>query len=136
MNPFRYFQAGSRLSCAVRMATLLLVSVAAGCGGSYGGGGGSSGMAARPSITTQPTNQTVTHPAAATFSVVASGGSGGYGGSLTYQWMMNGSPVMGATMSTYNTGATTTMENGAMIFVTVTNSVGSTDSNMVTLTVN
>jgi beta-galactosidase len=135
MNAIRSLQAGSRASCAMRIAAVSVVAVAAGCGGGYGGGSG--GMSAtRPMITTQPTSQTVTHPAAAMFTVVASGGSGGYGGSLSYQWMMNGSPIMGATMSSYSTGATTTAESGATFFVTVTNSVGSTDSNMVTLTVN
>ena len=61
-----------------------------------------------PSISTQPTNQSVTAPAAATFTVVATGT-----GTLTYQWQRNplGSgafaDISGATSASYTTPATT-----------------------------
>ena len=88
-----------------------------------------------PSITTQPTNQTVTAGQAATFSVVASGTA-----PLTYQWLQNtGSgftPISGATSSSYTTPATTSANNGMAFEVTASNSAGSVTSNSATLTVN
>jgi len=87
-----------------------------------------------PSITTQPTNQTVTAGQTATFSVVASGAT-----PLSYQWSKNtGSgytPISGATSSSYTTPATTLADNGTTFEVTVTNMVSSVTSNPVTLTV-
>jgi Chitobiase/beta-hexosaminidase C-terminal domain/Legume lectin domain/Immunoglobulin domain len=87
-----------------------------------------------PSITTQPTNQTVTAGQTATFSVVASGTA-----PLSYQWKQNtGSgyaPISGATSSSYTTPATTTADNGTTFEVTVSNTVSSVTSNPVTLTV-
>ena len=53
-------------------------------------------MAQAPSITVQPSNQTVTAPATATFSVTATGTA-----PLSYQWSMNGTMVSGANASTY-----------------------------------
>ena len=47
-----------------------------------------------PSITTQPTNQTVTAALTATFSVKANGTS-----PLNYQWQLNGANLAGATGS-------------------------------------
>jgi hypothetical protein len=57
-------------------------------------------------IQTQPANQSVTAPAAATFSIGALG-------ALTYQWQVQTlgvgawGDISGATATTYNTGATT-----------------------------
>src|SRR5712664_295332 len=56
-----------------------------------------------PSITTQPTNQTVTAGQTAAFTVVAAGTA-----PLTYQWQKNGVNVSGATAASYTTPATTT----------------------------
>ena len=102
---------------------------AVGCGGGYGGGGGGNGTP--PYITTQPTNQTVTAPQTATFSVVASGTA-----PLSYQWQKNGANVSGATASSYTTPATKTSDNGSTFKVVVSNTAGSVTSNAATLTVN
>jgi hypothetical protein len=89
-----------------------------------------------PSITVQPTNQTVTAPAAATFSVTATGT-----GSLTYQWRRNGTNIGGATSSSYTTPATTVTGGSAndgdlySVVVTGDTSPPATSSNA-TLTVN
>jgi hypothetical protein len=85
--------------------------------------------ATKPSITTQPANVTVTVGQTATFTVVATGTA-----PLTYQWTKGGMNV-GTNSATYTTAATTSADNGAQIQVTVSNSAGSTPSNMVTLTV-
>jgi hypothetical protein len=87
--------------------------------------------AVAPTITTQPANQTVTAGQTATFSVVATGTS-----PLTYQWQLNGTPISGATSSSYTTPVTTTANSGEQFRVTVTNSVGNVTSNIATLTVN
>ena len=83
-----------------------------------------------PTITTQPTNQTVTMGQTATFSVTATGT-----GTLTYQWSENGSPIAGATSSSYTTPATTMADNGALFSVAVGDVFGTVTSNAVTLTV-
>ena len=86
--------------------------------------------AAAPSITTQPSNQTVTVGSAATFSVAASGTT-----PLTYQWQKGTTPITGATAANYTTAATTSSDNGSQFAVVVTNAVGSITSNAATLTV-
>ena len=91
-----------------------------------GGVGGAS-----PSITTQPSNQTVTAGQTATFTVAATGTS-----PLTYQWSQNMTAIGGATSSSYTTPAETTANNGAKFTVVVTNSAGSATSNAAILTVN
>jgi hypothetical protein len=98
-----------------------------GCGGS-----GSSPMVktAAPSITTQPSNQSVTVGSTATFSVVATGTA-----PLTYQWQKGTTPVTGATSASYTTAATTSSDSGSQFEVIVSNSVGSITSNAATLTV-
>jgi len=83
-----------------------------------------------PSITTQPASVTVTAPATATFSVVASGTA-----TLTYQWKKNGTAISGATAASYTTPATTSADNAAVFTVTVTNTAGSVTSSNATLTV-
>jgi len=65
---------------------------------------------APPKITTQPVSRTVTAPAPATFSVVASGSK------LSYQWLQNGANITGATLASYTTPATTTAMSGATLF--------------------
>jgi hypothetical protein len=83
-----------------------------------------------PTITTQPTNQTVTAGQTATFSVVATGTA-----PLNYQWQKNGANIAGATSSSYTTPATTTADSGSTFKVVVTDSAGSATSNSATLTV-
>ncbi len=86
--------------------------------------------ATAPTITTQPSNQTVTAGATATFTVAASGTA-----PLTYQWYLNGA-VAGANSATYTISNTTTAQNGASVDVKVSNSAGSVTSITVKLTVN
>jgi hypothetical protein len=87
--------------------------------------------AVAPSITTQPTNQTVTAGQTATFSVTASGTA-----PLSYQWQKNGTVITGAISSSYTTPATTNADNGSQFTVVVSNSVGNVTSNAAILTVN
>ena len=84
-----------------------------------------------PSITQQPSNQTVTAGQAATFSVTAAGIA-----PLSYQWQQGTTPIAGATSASYTTAPTTTSESGSQYRVVVSNSAGSATSNSVSLTVN
>jgi acid phosphatase len=84
-----------------------------------------------PSITTQPTSQTVTAGQTASFTVVAAGTA-----PLSYQWNKNGAAIAGATSSSYTTPATTSSDSGSSFVVVVSNSAGSVTSNAATLTVN
>jgi len=84
-----------------------------------------------PSITTQPSNQTVNAGQTATFSVAASGTT-----PLMYQWQKNNLDISGATSATYTTPPTLSGDNGATFRVMVTNAVNSVTSNPATLTVN
>src|SRR4029077_16243253 len=63
---------------------------------------------AGPSITTSPTNQTVTAGQTATFTVVAAGTA-----PLSYQWQKNGVNIAGATATSYTTPATATSNSGS-----------------------
>ncbi len=83
-----------------------------------------------PAITTHPAGVTVTRGASASFSVAATGTA-----PLSYQWLRNGSPITGATNSTYTIASTTSGDAGSYS-VTVSNSSGSVTSNTATLTVN
>jgi len=84
-----------------------------------------------PSITTQPSNQTVIVGQTATFTVVATGTA-----PLSYQWQKNGTNIGGATAASYTTPATASTDNGSTFDVVVSNAVGSVPSNTATLTVN
>ena len=84
-----------------------------------------------PSITTQPSNQSVTSGQTATFTVMASGTA-----PLSYQWQKAGVNISGATSSTYTTPATTSADDGTQFKVTVSNAAGSATSAAATLTVN
>jgi RHS repeat-associated protein len=89
-----------------------------------------------PSITTQPSNATVTAPATATFTVAASGTP-----TPTYQWQQEASgagsytAISGATSASYTTPATTAANDGTKYECVATNSAGSATSNAATLTV-
>jgi hypothetical protein len=54
---------------------------------------------------------------------------------LSYQWQRSGSPIAGATASSYTTGATTAGDSGSGFTVVVTNASGSTPSRSAMLTV-
>ena len=84
-----------------------------------------------PTITTPPTNQTVTAGQAATFAVVAAGTA-----PLSYQWQKNGANIAGATAASYTTPATTISDSGSTFRVVVTNTAGTVTSSAATLTVN
>jgi Ig-like domain-containing protein len=84
-----------------------------------------------PSITQQPSNQTVTVGQTATFSVTAAGTT-----PLTYQWQKGTTAITYATSASYTTPATTMSDNGTQFSVVVSNSVGHATSNTATLTVN
>src|SRR6266478_2745889 len=84
-----------------------------------------------PTITTQPTSQTVTAGQTASFSGAATGTA-----PLSYQWIKNGSAISGATFSSYTTTATTGSDNGALFALVVSNTAGSVTSSAATLTVN
>lgn len=90
-----------------------------------------------PTITIQPTSQTVTEGETATFTVVASGTE-----LLSYQWQqstdsgLNWTDITGATDATYTTEGTTTSMNDYQYRCVVSNSTGSVTSAAATLTVN
>jgi hypothetical protein len=83
-----------------------------------------------PSITTQPTSQTVTAGQTASFGVAATGTT-----PLTYQWQKNSMAITGATSSGYTTPVTTSSDNGAQFTVVISNTVGNVTSSAATLTV-
>jgi hypothetical protein len=87
--------------------------------------------AVAPTISAQPSDQTVTAGQTATFSVIATGTA-----PLNYQWKQNGAAIAGATSSSYTTPATTTVDSGSTFQVIVSNTAGNTPSNLATLTVN
>jgi len=97
------------------------------------GCGGSSPMVqdAAPSITTQPSSQSVVVGQTATFSVAATGTT-----PLSYQWQKGTTPITGATSATYTTPATISADDGTQFQVVVSNSVGSATSKAATLKVN
>ncbi len=88
------------------------------------------GTAVAPSITAQPVSSSVVVGQTAIFSVSSSGTA-----PLSYQWRKNGTPIAGATSTSYTTPAETTSDNGAQFSVAVSNSAGSLTSNAATLTV-
>ena len=96
---------------------------------------GSGTVVKAPTITTPPTNQSVTAGNTATFTVAASGEN------LSYQWQQstdNGqswTDISEANAATYTTAATTTSMNGYQYRCVVINSAGSVTSDAVTLTV-
>ena len=83
-----------------------------------------------PTITGQPSNQSVVVGQTATFTVVASGTS-----PLNYQWQKGGANISGATSASYVTPATLSTDNGSQFDVVVTNNFGIATSTVATLTV-
>ncbi len=83
-----------------------------------------------PSITGQPSGQSVTAGQTATFTVTASGTA-----PLTYQWSKNGTVISGATATSYTTPASVVGDNGAQFAVTVSNTKGNATSNVAVLNV-
>ncbi len=83
-----------------------------------------------PTITTEPSSQTVNAGQAATFSVVATGVP-----KPTYQWRKGGAPIIGATNTGYAIASVQLGDVGSYN-VEVTNSAGSVTSSVIVLTVN
>lgn len=83
-----------------------------------------------PSISVQPTSQTVASGGTATFSVTAAGTP-----TLGYQWYSNTVPISGATASSYTTPATTPAFNGITYYVAITSPYSVTNSANAGLTV-
>src|SRR5579863_2739117 len=103
--------------------TLPLIVLLAACGQVATSSLGDSGSsAAAPSITQQPTAQSVPAGTIASFSVTATGST-----PLNYQWNKNGSAIPGATSPSYSTPAAPE-DDGAMFDVVVSNPVGSAQS--------
>jgi hypothetical protein len=100
--------------------TSLLPLLLIACGG---GGSGAGPVAASPSITAQPADQSVIIGRPATFAVTAAGTA-----PLTFQWQKGGAPISGATASSYTTPATAQTDDGSSFLVVVSNAVGSTTS--------
>ena len=82
---------------------------------SLSGCGGSSSPP--PTITQQPSNQTVTVGQKATFGVVAAGT-----GPITYQWQINAQPIPGATGLTYTTPPTVITDDSSQFQVVISDS--------------
>ena len=83
-----------------------------------------------PSISTQPSDQSVTLGQTATFSVTAAGTA-----PLTYQWQRNAAAIAGAASSSYTTPATIATDDQSAFSVVVSNAAGSVTSSSAKLTV-
>lgn len=83
-----------------------------------------------PTISTQPADKSVAAGKAAKFTVVGSGS-----GLVTYQWLKNGGNILGATSMSYTTPVTTSLDNGSLFSVVLTNNAGSVTSRQATLSV-
>jgi len=97
----------------------------AACGG--GGVGSSVSPVSAPTIAAQPQSRVVPVGQAATFTVVASGSG------LTYAWRRDGVSISGATSASYTTPPTSTVDDGAVFTVAVSNAAGSATSAAATL---
>jgi Immunoglobulin domain len=82
---------------------------------------------AAPSIATQPTNQRVCTGGVLTLSVIANNATG-------YQWNLNGTPIPGATSTTYSV-SNAASANAGNYTVTVSSAVGNVTSNVASVIV-
>jgi hypothetical protein len=112
-------------SCAGSTGFGTLVAVKSG----EGSGGGA--ITTPPTITLHPASQSVNPGLTATFSVVAKGTS-----PLSYQWLRNNVAISGANSASYTSQSTIIADSGSQFSVRVSNSAGSANSNVATLTVN
>jgi alpha-tubulin suppressor-like RCC1 family protein len=115
------------------MAAVVTLAMLAACGG--GGGGGETAptppaAVAAPTITAQPSAARVMENETAAFRVTASGA-----GTLSYQWLLNGAEVAGATSDTFTVTNAGLAQSGSSYTVRVSNAGGSVTSLPATLTV-
>jgi hypothetical protein len=87
------------------------------------------GATTRPTITTHPAAQTIADGGNATLSVIATGGS------LSYQWLKNGTPISGANQASFAINPAS-IDNAGDYSVSVYNSIGLLTSNVAKITVN
>ena len=80
-----------------------------------------------PSITSQPSSRTIVAGNKAAFAVAASGAA-----PLSYQWLLNGSPISGATSFAYTIASAQVSDNGSYSVV-ITNSIGAATSSAAVL---
>ena len=119
------------LGIAIRRLALIGIAAAvAACGGQD-----FQAADAVPVIATQPADQSVVAGSGATFNVDAAGAA-----PLAYQWAASGdgttfTVIVGATGSSYSTGATATGQSGTYYLVVVSNAMGSVTSGSARLTV-
>jgi hypothetical protein len=90
---------------------------------------GSAATSSVPSIFEQAVSQTVSAGASVTFSVVANGVP-----APTFQWSLNGTPIAGATSSSYSIASASAADAGSYT-VAVTNPLGTVTSDAATLVV-
>jgi hypothetical protein len=83
-----------------------------------------------PTITGQPSSQTVAVGEPAIFTVAAIGSD-----AVSYQWLKNGQPITGATQATYITPVSTQGDSGSSFSVSVSNFLGALTSSPASLTV-
>ena len=137
---YQWRKDGTSLSGATA-ATLSIASTQASDAGAYtvvvsnAGGSVTSATAALtvnvpPAITTQPSSQSVTAGAAASFTVVATGTA-----PLTYQWKKDGTSISGATTATHSLASAQSADAGSYTVV-VSNAVSTVTSSAAVLTVN
>jgi hypothetical protein len=86
--------------------------------------------AAAPTITSYPSNQTVTEGKTATFTISASGLN------IVYQWKRNDTLIANANSTSYTISVTSMADNGSLFSCVVGNLAGTVTSNSVVLTVN
>lgn len=112
---------------AVPACLLIFPALLTGCGGNST----QSSQSAIPLvIVTNPASQTVPLGETGSFSVTATGP-----GTLTYQWSENGTPISGATGSSYTTPATQLTDSGDLFTVVVSDSAASATSTPAKLTI-
>lgn len=119
----------------MRPATALTFSFALACAACGGGSPATPGTVTAgggqtpPSITTHPASQSVAEGTPVTFSVAASGTA------VSYQWRRDGSPIAGATSSSYTLPAAQLADRGSKWSVQVSNTAGAVTSSAAVLTV-
>jgi hypothetical protein len=83
-----------------------------------------------PLISVQPANQTVPSGTTATFAVGVAGTP-----PFSYSWLVNGTPILGATDASYDTNNLPLSASGTQFSCLVSNAYGTTNSQVATLTV-